>query len=518
MTTNKPTKLSIIIRSGLTFQTIRSIIVLSCLFTLNACLRQKDYQDDLKVAAVSRDDLTIDLFYLRGEANAEGVVVWERCIDVSETQECTPLPNSTKREMPLVNFRKKLGETMIKDITVLEFARSYGQVLGAVIAQGDPIKCPKSPDIVVCEHQSFETYHKEYKWLKAAFGFETQDDNPKRGSTSQGKPEQITQNPVQETNRRDLGMSLEPGKSHTLTINSQAMNNAEWSFNIYLPATYRTQSKRYSVLYSLHGGGGDHNSNIFEVNYIIQTNPDTIIVFPNGGRDNFYLDQNVIRQQSQNPDRHIIKELIPYIDDNFRTIKSRENRTISGFSMGGYGAFHFAFKYPEYFGAMAAMGAGGPYGPGGLIRDYSPQEDPRKLIPANAEKIRGKMPIVIAVGRQDLYDYNREFSEILDKAGLAHQFIPLDGVGHDHGRILNSLATRIYSTILPKSAGSTKETKASNTELADNGFQRKEFCKKYNWDGLTCQEVDIFNSTQSSCKWGQRWWCAEGCAKWGWFC
>lgn len=50
----------------------------------------------------------------------------------------------------------------------------------------------------------------------------------------------------------------------------------------------------------------------------------------------------------------LIKELIPHIDRQYRTDITRENRMLSGFSMGGNMAFYYAVKHPELFGSVTA--------------------------------------------------------------------------------------------------------------------------------------------------------------------
>ena len=51
----------------------------------------------------------------------------------------------------------------------------------------------------------------------------------------------------------------------------------------------------------------------------------------------------------------IIKDLVPHIDATYRTIASREGRGVNGFSMGGFGAAHLGFKYPDVFGVDSIM-------------------------------------------------------------------------------------------------------------------------------------------------------------------
>src|SRR5690606_25456447 len=51
----------------------------------------------------------------------------------------------------------------------------------------------------------------------------------------------------------------------------------------------------------------------------------------------------------------IARDLVTHIDDNYRTLPSRESRGLAGHSMGGYGTLRIGMKYPEVFGALYAM-------------------------------------------------------------------------------------------------------------------------------------------------------------------
>lgn len=51
----------------------------------------------------------------------------------------------------------------------------------------------------------------------------------------------------------------------------------------------------------------------------------------------------------------MVKELVPYIDANFRTMSNRDSRGIAGIFIGGYGAIRFGMKHPEVFGTVYAM-------------------------------------------------------------------------------------------------------------------------------------------------------------------
>ncbi len=77
-----------------------------------------------------------------------------------------------------------------------------------------------------------------------------------------------------------------------------------------------------------------------------------IIVFPDcftslGG--NQYINSSAIGRYAD----YLTRELIPFIDGEFRTLAAREHRACFGKSSGGYAAIVHAMKYPRYWGAVA---------------------------------------------------------------------------------------------------------------------------------------------------------------------
>jgi S-formylglutathione hydrolase FrmB len=51
----------------------------------------------------------------------------------------------------------------------------------------------------------------------------------------------------------------------------------------------------------------------------------------------------------------LVRELVPHIDANYRTIPHRESRGLLGDTVGGYGALRIAMLHPELFGSVYAM-------------------------------------------------------------------------------------------------------------------------------------------------------------------
>jgi endo-1,4-beta-xylanase len=227
------------------------------------------------------------------------------------------------------------------------------------------------------------------------------------------------------------------------------MGNTTWWYNIYLPPSYNTSTTtRYPVIYSLHGAGGDENGMTGYVNsyvdpYITQKKvPECIVVLPNGGPQAFYLDIGVVtNNQNINPDSYIIKELIPHIDSTYRTINDRKSRAISGMSMGGYGTWHFAFKYPQLFCAAGVFSAGGPYvNSVPMFSTYSPADDPHKLVVTNAAALSAGMRVYASVGALDfgLVPYNNSLSDSCKIYKIPYVFTVVPNVGHDLNGEMNT--------------------------------------------------------------------------------
>jgi enterochelin esterase-like enzyme len=133
------------------------------------------------------------------------------------------------------------------------------------------------------------------------------------------------------------------------------------AYAIYLPPDYGSSSRRYPVVYLLHGYTDDESGWIQfgEVNLAADRAiaereiPPMIIVMPDGGVT-FYIDDAAgnVRYEDM-----FVQELIPFIDATYRTRASREFRGIAGLSMGGWGTLVQSLRHPELFAAGAAFSA-----------------------------------------------------------------------------------------------------------------------------------------------------------------
>jgi len=134
-------------------------------------------------------------------------------------------------------------------------------------------------------------------------------------------------------------------------------------FNVVLPAGYLEGQEHYVTLYLLHGFGGGPNDWIAHSGLIQYAAAYPFIIVTPDGKNSWYT--NAIDARSAYEDC-IIKDLIPYVDEKYRTTR----RAIAGLSMGGYGAIKFAVKYPQLF-FYAASFSGALYAPLGYRSDNS---------------------------------------------------------------------------------------------------------------------------------------------------
>jgi S-formylglutathione hydrolase len=133
---------------------------------------------------------------------------------------------------------------------------------------------------------------------------------------------------------------------------------------VNLPPGYsRNRSKRYPVIYLLHGFAADHrvfirgpygNMNVrISMDSLIEKGAigEMIVVTPNARNffdGSFYMNSPV----TGNWENFVVHDLVGHVDRKYRTIRSRNSRGIAGHSMGGYGALRIAMRHPDIFSAV----------------------------------------------------------------------------------------------------------------------------------------------------------------------
>lgn len=267
-----------------------------------------------------------------------------------------------------------------------------------------------------------------------------------------------------DANHSDAG-DLKFKTFHSATI------KAEVSYMVWLPPGYEQQkSTRYPVLYELPASGGtprrDTPRIVARVDEAIRAHriDPMIIIGVNGLRGNtMYCDS---RDGDYPVETVIIKDLIPHVDATYRTIASREGRAVDGFSMGGFGAAHLGFKYPEVFGVISIMAPPllGPelkipqparawhnLFPTAMLNDleYFRANDPFTLAARNADALRDRTYIRLVAHSESehwLLPQCEKLHQVLMQNGVAHEFCVFTNVkSHNPAGCLNTLGDAAFS-------------------------------------------------------------------------
>lgn len=127
---------------------------------------------------------------------------------------------------------------------------------------------------------------------------------------------------------------------------------------VYLPPCYDQDNQDYPVLYLLSQEGFDENrwvdigvaeqaeeriqeQQLSPFIIVMPQHPDRLFNGTDGGPGSYEVE--------------IVEGLVPYIDENYRTIQSADQRAIGGVSRGGVWAIEISFSNPDLFGGMAAV-------------------------------------------------------------------------------------------------------------------------------------------------------------------
>ncbi len=146
-------------------------------------------------------------------------------------------------------------------------------------------------------------------------------------------------------------------------------------FLIYLPPCYENSGDlHFPVLYLLHGQTYTDDQWVRlgvpeTADRLIQTGKTVpfIIVFP----DDRYWNL----EAGAGFGERFINSLIPYVDENYRTLADRDHRSLGGLSRGGGWTFDLGFAHPELFGAL------GLHSPAIFVRDVPYIERIIKAVP-----------------------------------------------------------------------------------------------------------------------------------------
>ena len=220
---------------------------------------------------------------------------------------------------------------------------------------------------------------------------------------------------------------------------------------VYTPYGYNTSKQKYPVLYLLHGGGGDEDawSNMGRACQILDNLIEQgkavpmIVVMPNGNPGQQAAQTTLLPERTfdrNDPSfanlyiHSLVKDIVPYIEKNYRVIANPNNRAISGLSMGGGHTMAATNTYPGFFSWILPLSMG-----------IQANQDSDAAF--QAIKKAGYKLYWVACGSEDfLWESAQNLDAALTRNGLEHTFYVTDG-GHTWAnwrKYLNTFAPLLF--------------------------------------------------------------------------
>ncbi len=230
----------------------------------------------------------------------------------------------------------------------------------------------------------------------------------------------------------------DPIPADTLTLSGANLLKNDMKVTVAVPASYRAEgdTAHYPTLYLLNGHGGHYRTwpSLLDIDKAA-TDYGMIIVCPSG-MNSWYWDSPV--DPSMQMESFFVEQLIPTIDSLYRTRPVREQRAITGLSMGGHGALWLAMRHPDLF-ANAGATSGGvniiPFPNNWNMADrlgkYADNPDRWKehTVVTLAETLEpGTLNIIFDCGTEDFfYNVNCQLDSILNSRKIHHTYITYPG-------------------------------------------------------------------------------------------
>jgi enterochelin esterase family protein len=225
--------------------------------------------------------------------------------------------------------------------------------------------------------------------------------------------------------------------------------------HVYTPPGYEAGAEKYPVLYLLHGAGDSDDSwtSVGRANFILdnlivakKARP-MIVVMPTGHTGPFSFVMPTERPKESGPvgnarfEDDFLKDVLPYVEKNYRVLGNRPNRAIAGLSMGGAQTLNIAASHPKDFSYVGVFSAGVFFG------NAADWEREHKDALGDATAKDGLKLLWFATGSQDfLLNRTKESVELFKRNGFKPVFKESSG-GHtwiNWQSYLNEFAPQLF--------------------------------------------------------------------------
>jgi enterochelin esterase-like enzyme len=207
---------------------------------------------------------------------------------------------------------------------------------------------------------------------------------------------------------------------------------------VYTPAGYDKDTKeRYPVVYVQHGGGEDERgwavqgkTDIILDNLIAEAKAKPMIVVLANGNVSSGPGMGGYSSAAMTAFKEeMTKNIVPFIDKNYRTLTNVNNRALCGLSMGGGQSFYVGLQSLDCFGSVGIFSSGIF---GGINNPTGKEFDAEKEIPgllSKSQAFNQKLKLFyISVGEQDpRFNYTTQAVKKFRDSGLKVDFASFPG-------------------------------------------------------------------------------------------
>ena len=234
------------------------------------------------------------------------------------------------------------------------------------------------------------------------------------------------------------------------------------SMHVYTPPGYDQGDAKYPVFYLLHGGGDDDTgwSTIGRAGFIMdnlladkKARP-MIVVMPNGSMPRpenmprftpgttptpeFMAAMEAAQDRFRN---ELLKDVVPFVEKNYRVLPGQSNRALAGLSMGGGQTLRVLTNNPDQFAYVGVWSAG--------VRRIEDFEKRNADFLNDPDKVNRLVKVLsISVGEKDnlAFQGSKALADLLNKRGIKNELHTSAG-GHtwiNWRHYLSEFAPRLF--------------------------------------------------------------------------
>jgi enterochelin esterase family protein len=271
-----------------------------------------------------------------------------------------------------------------------------------------------------------------YRYSFSVDGVKVVDPKNPRLTEGVANADSIFEVPGKETEFEDI-RSVPHGDVRIVWYQSSSLGTTR-RMHIYTPPGYDGSGIRYPVLYLLHGGGDNDTgwyaigrANVILDNLLANGKAKPmIVVMPLGHTVGFNMSDiaGSIARNVEGFSNDLLRDIIPYVEKNFRVVTTSDGRAIAGLSMGGMETLSVGLSNLDKFGSLGVFSAG--------IFPWDQEFEKRHQQVLESPDTNNRLKVFwIACGTQDFLAYPgaKKLADVLNRHGIKYELRESDG-GH----------------------------------------------------------------------------------------